>query len=83
MSFSVVGDRRLDFGCLLRLPEVLAFGSCTDRQFCSEAPNVAGVKWHNLSTVSLGNVGAIINVINTTGPQTPTNSTPATVVSYP
>jgi hypothetical protein len=48
-----------------------------------EAPNVAGVKWHNLSTVSLGNNGAIINVINTTGPQTPTNSTPATVNTYP
>ena len=48
-----------------------------------EAPNVAGVKWHNLSTVSLGNVGMITNVINTTGPQTPTNSTPATVTSYP
>ncbi len=48
-----------------------------------EAPNVAGVKWHNLSTVSLGNNGAIINVINTTGPQTPTNSTPATVTTYP
>ena len=48
-----------------------------------EAPNVAGVKWHNLSTVSLGNNGAIINVINTSGPQTPTNSTPATVASYP
>jgi hypothetical protein len=48
-----------------------------------EAPNVVGVKWHNLSTVSLGNVGAIVNVINTTGPQTPTNSTPATVTSYP
>lgn len=48
-----------------------------------EAPNVAGVKWHNLSTVSLGNVGAIINVINTTGPRTPTNSTPATVTNYP
>ncbi len=48
-----------------------------------EAPQVAGVKWHNLSTVSLGNNGAIINVINTTGPQTPTNSTPATVTTYP
>jgi len=48
-----------------------------------EAPQVAGVKWHNLSTVSLGNKGAIINVINTTGPQTPTNSTPATVTTYP
>ena len=48
-----------------------------------EAPNVAGVKWHNMSTVSLGNVGMITNVINTTGPQTPTDSTPATVTNYP
>src|ERR1035437_4962932 len=48
-----------------------------------EAPQVAGVKWHNLSTVSLGNVGLIINVINTTGPTTPTNTTPATVTTYP
>jgi hypothetical protein len=48
-----------------------------------EAPQVAGVKWHNLSTVSLGNMGAILHVINSTGPQTPTNSTPATVTTYP
>jgi len=48
-----------------------------------EAPQVAGVKWHDLSTVSLGNVGSITNVINTTGPTTPTNTTPATVTSYP
>jgi hypothetical protein len=48
-----------------------------------EAPQVAGVKWHNLSTVSLGDVGLIINVINTTGPTTPTNTTPATVTTYP
>jgi F5/8 type C domain len=48
-----------------------------------EAPQVAGVKWHNLTTISLGNMGAIINVINTTGPRTPTNTTPATVTSYP
>jgi len=48
-----------------------------------EAPQVAGVKWHDLSTVSLGNVGAITNVINTTGPTTPTNTTPATVTTYP
>ena len=48
-----------------------------------EAPNTPGVKFHNLSTVSLGNAGMIQFVINTTGPQTPTNSTPATVTSYP
>ena len=48
-----------------------------------EAPNVAGVKWHNLSTVSLGGVGVITNVINTTGGATPSNTTPSTVASYP
>ena len=48
-----------------------------------EAPNVAGVKWHNLSTVSLGGVGVISNVINTTGGATPSNTTPSTVASYP
>jgi hypothetical protein len=48
-----------------------------------ESPNNANVKWHNLSTVSLGDKGLIQYVINTTGPTTPTNSTPATVTSFP
>ncbi len=48
-----------------------------------EAPAVAGVKWHDLLTVSLGGVGTITNVINTTGAVTPSNSTPSNVVSYP
>jgi hypothetical protein len=30
-----------------------------------------------------GNAGTIVNVINTTGGQTPTNSTPSTVLNYP
>ena len=52
-----------------------------DRAF--EVPNTAGVKFHNISTVSLGNAGMIQWVINTTGATTPTNSTPATVTNYP
>jgi hypothetical protein len=48
-----------------------------------EAPQAAGVKWHNLTTVSLGGVGVIANVINTTGAATPSNTTPSTVTSYP
>ncbi len=48
-----------------------------------EVPDTAGVRFHNLSTVSLGNNGIIAHVINNTGAQTPTNSTPSTVVNYP
>jgi F5/8 type C domain/Putative Ig domain len=48
-----------------------------------EAPATAGVKWHDLLTVSLGGVGTITNVINTTGAVTPSNTTPSDVVSYP
>ena len=39
--------------------------------------------WHDLLTVSLGNVGSISDVINTTGAATPTNTTPSNVVSFP
>jgi hypothetical protein len=52
-----------------------------DRAF--EVPNTPGVKFHNISTVSLGNAGMIQFVINNTGATTPTNSTPATVANYP
>ncbi|MDQ1540704.1 MAG: hypothetical protein QOH29_1430, partial [Actinomycetota bacterium] len=48
-----------------------------------EAPNTANVKFHDLLTVSLGNVGTITHVINDTGAQTPTNTTPSNVVTYP
>jgi hypothetical protein len=48
-----------------------------------EAPQVAGVQFHDLLTVSLGNVGVIDHVINSTGAPTPTNTTPSTVTSYP
>ncbi len=48
-----------------------------------EAPNTAGVNFHDLLTVSLGGVGSITHVINQTGAATPTNTTPSNVVSYP
>ncbi|MDX6245212.1 MAG: hypothetical protein QOE76_2935, partial [Frankiales bacterium] len=43
----------------------------------------SGVSLHNLVTVSLGNVGTITHVVNDTGAQTPTNTTPSSVISYP
>jgi hypothetical protein len=48
-----------------------------------EVPNTAGVKFHDALTVSLGNVGTITHVINDTGAQTATNTTPSNVVSFP
>ncbi len=48
-----------------------------------ESPSTSGVAWHDLLTVSLGNVGSITHVINNTGAATPTNTTPSTVVSFP
>jgi len=48
-----------------------------------ESPNTAGVQWHDIFTISLGNVGVIEHVINSTGAATPTNTTPSTVTSYP
>jgi hypothetical protein len=48
-----------------------------------QAPVNAGVKFHDLLTVSLGNVGTIAHVINSTGAATPTNTTPSTVTSFP
>jgi hypothetical protein len=52
-----------------------------DRAF--EAPNTAGVQFHDLLTVSLGGTGVINHVINTTGAATPSNTTPSNVTSYP
>ena len=43
----------------------------------------SGVTLHNLVTVSLGNVGTITHVVNDTGAQTPTNTTPSAVINYP
>jgi F5/8 type C domain-containing protein len=49
-----------------------------------EAPNKAGVRFHDLLTVSLGGIGTITNVINTTGAVTPVATTvPSYLVSYP
>jgi hypothetical protein len=48
-----------------------------------QSPTGSGIAWHDLLTVSLGNVGSISHVINTTGAVTPTNTTPATVTSFP
>ena len=47
------------------------------------APQVAGVKFHDILTVSLGGVGNITHVINDTGAQTASNTTPSDVTSYP
>jgi hypothetical protein len=53
-----------------------------DRGF--EAPNVAGVKFHDLLTVSLGGNGSITHVINDTGGvASGTATVPVNVVSYP
>jgi F5/8 type C domain/Putative Ig domain len=48
-----------------------------------EAPDVPGVQFHDILTVSLGDVGTIEHVINETGAATPTNTTPSDVTSYP
>lgn len=49
-----------------------------------EVPNRAGVRFHNLLTVSLGGNGTITNVINTTGgPASGTATIPSYLVSYP
>jgi hypothetical protein len=48
-----------------------------------EAPNTPGVQFHDILTVSLGGVGVINHVINSTGGATPSNTTPVDVTSYP
>ncbi|WP_435135976.1 coagulation factor 5/8 type domain-containing protein [Actinacidiphila sp. bgisy144] len=48
-----------------------------------EAPDTAGVKFHDALTVSLGGVGTITHVINDTGAATASDTTPTDVVSYP
>jgi F5/8 type C domain/Putative Ig domain len=48
-----------------------------------QSPTGSGIAWHDLLTVSLGNVGTISHVINTTGAVTPTNTTPSNVTSFP
>nr|BFE71799.1 hypothetical protein GCM10020092_051000 [Actinoplanes digitatis] len=49
-----------------------------------EAPNRSGVRFHSLLTVSLGGVGSITNVINTTGNVAQgADTVPSYVVNYP
>jgi hypothetical protein len=48
-----------------------------------EAPSTSGMHFRDLLTVSLGGVGVISHVINSTGGATPSNTTPVNVVSYP
>jgi hypothetical protein len=49
-----------------------------------ETPTNANVRFHDLLTVSLGGVGVISHVINTTGgPAQGTSTVPVNVVSYP
>ena len=51
-----------------------------------EVPNTPGVRLRSVLTVSLGDVGTILNVVNNTGGAVPNpagNTTPRNVVSYP
>src|SRR6202012_5513919 len=49
-----------------------------------EVPNVAGVKLHDILTVSLGGNGTISNFVNNTGGIAQgTSTTPVDLVSYP
>jgi hypothetical protein len=50
-----------------------------------EVPNKPGVRMHNMVTVSLGGIGTITNVINTTGAAVLNNgqTVPSYVVNYP
>jgi Chitobiase/beta-hexosaminidase C-terminal domain len=48
-----------------------------------EVPSVAGVKFHDLLTVSLNFMGTITHVINDAGAVTPSGTSPSNLVSYP
>jgi Chitobiase/beta-hexosaminidase C-terminal domain len=48
-----------------------------------EAPNTAGVRFHDLLTVSLNFQGLITHVINNTGATTPSGTVPVNLVSFP
>jgi hypothetical protein len=48
-----------------------------------DAPATAGVQFHDILTVSLGGVGTIEHVINSTGGATPSSTTPVDITSYP
>ena len=48
-----------------------------------EVPNVAGVRFHDMVTVSLGGTGTISHVINNSGGPSNSSSNVANLVSYP
>jgi len=48
-----------------------------------ETPTGSGIHFHDTLTVSLGGVGVIEHVINTTGGATPSNTTPVDVTTFP
>ncbi|GAA0589865.1 chitobiase/beta-hexosaminidase C-terminal domain-containing protein [Kutzneria viridogrisea] len=48
-----------------------------------EVPNNAGVRFHDLLTVSLNYKGTITHVINDAGTTTPSGTVPSNLVSYP
>jgi hypothetical protein len=48
-----------------------------------EVPNTAGVKFHDLLTVSLNYQGTITHVVNDTGAVTPSGTVPSNVVTFP
>lgn len=48
-----------------------------------ETPTGSGIHVHDILTVSLGGVGVIQHVINSTGGATPSNTTSVDVTSYP
>jgi hypothetical protein len=48
-----------------------------------ETPTGSGIHFHDILTVSLGGVGVIEHVINSTGGPTPSNTTPVDITTYP
>ncbi|MGJ6966699.1 RICIN domain-containing protein [Streptosporangium sp. G11] len=48
-----------------------------------EVPNTPGVRFHNMVTVSLGGVGTIRNIINTTGGPSNSSTNVANLINYP
>ena len=48
-----------------------------------EVPNTSGVKLHDMVTVSLGGVGTISHIVNTTGGPSNSGNSVANLVSYP
>jgi hypothetical protein len=48
-----------------------------------ETPTGSGIHFHDIFTISLGGVGVIEHVINSTGGPTPSNTTPVNITAYP